>query len=63
MGSRQLGEEEGLTLRTFEQGQRRLRRGETSQGQFVEVKAPLGTAGPGAVEGDFPTGGRGRVRG
>jgi hypothetical protein len=63
MGSRQFCAEEGLTLRTFEKWYGRMRRSETKKGQFVEVKAPVGTAGPWAVEGEFPTGVRLRVRG
>ena len=63
MGSRQFCEQEGLTLRTFEKWYRRLRRSEPSSGRFVEVK-PLSTAvGPWAVEVEFPTGVRLRVRG
>jgi hypothetical protein len=62
-GSRQFCEEEGLTLRTFEKGDRRMRRSEPSKGKFVEVKAPLGTGGPWAVEVECPTGVRLRVRG
>jgi hypothetical protein len=63
MGSRQFCEEEGLTLRTFEKWYRRLRRSETSQGKFVEVKPPSGQPGLWAVEVEFPTGVRLRVRG
>ena len=63
MGSRQFCEEEGLTLRTFEKWYRRMRRSEPSKGKFVEVKAPLGTDGPWAVEVEFPTGVRLRGRG
>lgn len=63
MGSRQFCEQEGLTLRTFEKWVGRMRRSETSKGKFVEVKAPLGTVGPWAVEVEFPTGVRLRVRG
>jgi hypothetical protein len=63
MGSRQFCEEEGLTLRTFEKWQRRLRRNETSTGKFVAVPSPLGGGGPWAVEVEFPTGVRLRVRG
>jgi hypothetical protein len=63
LGSRQFCEQEGLTLRTFEKWYGRLRRSETSKGKFVEVTAPLGTAGPWAVEVEFPTGVRLRVRG
>ena len=42
-GCRQFCEQEGLTLRTFEEWYRRQRRSETSKGRFVEVKAPVGT--------------------
>ena len=63
MGSRQFCEEEGLTLRTFEKWYGRIRRSETSKGKFVEVQAPLGGGGPWAVEVEFPTGVRLRVRG
>jgi hypothetical protein len=63
MGSRQFCEQEGLRLRTFEKWYGRIRRSETSKGKFVEVKAPEGTAGPWAVEVEFPTGVRLRVRG
>jgi hypothetical protein len=63
MGSRAFCEQEGLTLRTFEKWYGRIRRSETSKGKFVEVSAPRGTAGPWAVEVEFPTGVRLRVRG
>ena len=63
LGSRQFCEAEGLTLRTFEKWYGRIRRSETSKGKFVEVKAPVGTAGPWAVEVEFPNGVRLRVRG
>jgi hypothetical protein len=63
MGSRQFCEQEGLTLRTFEKWYGRVRRSETSKGKFVEVKAPLGTAGPWAVEVELPSGVRLRLRG
>jgi hypothetical protein len=64
MGSRQFCEQEGLTLlRTFEKWYGRIRRSETRKGKFVEVPAPRGTAGPWAVEVEFPTGVRLRVRG
>jgi hypothetical protein len=55
--------QEGLTYRTFEEWERRQRRAERSKGQFVEVKAPSVTASPWAVEVEFPTGVRLRVRG
>jgi hypothetical protein len=63
MGSRQFCEQEGLTRRTFEKWYGRIRRSETSKGEFVEVKSPLGTVGPWAVEVEFPNGVRLRVRG
>jgi hypothetical protein len=63
MGSRQFCAEEGLTLRTFEKWERRLRRSETSKGRFVEVKPAVVAASPWAVEVEFPTGVRLRVRG
>jgi hypothetical protein len=63
MGSRQFCEQEGLTLRTFEKWYGRVRRSETSTGQFVEVKAPGGPAGPWAVEVELPSGVRLRLRG
>ena len=63
LGSRQFCEEEGLTLRTFEKWQRRLRRSETRKGKFIEVSSPVSARGPWAVEVEFPTGVRLRVRG
>jgi len=33
--------QEGLTLRTFEEWYRRVRRAERGKGQFVEVKPPM----------------------
>jgi len=63
MGSRQFGDEEGLTLHTFEKGYRRLRRSETSKGKFVEVPPVSGHPGVWAVEVEFPKGVRLRVRG
>jgi hypothetical protein len=63
MGSRQFCEQEGLTLRTFEKWCGRVRRSETSKGKFVEVKSPLGTAGPWVVEVELPSGVRLRLRG
>lgn len=63
MGTKQFCVQEGLTLRRFEEWYRRIRRSETSKGQFVEVKSPVGTAGPWAVEVEFPNGVRLRVRG
>ncbi|MGE0681928.1 MAG: hypothetical protein AB7P69_13645 [Candidatus Binatia bacterium] len=55
--------QEGLTFRTFEEWERRQRRAEHGKGQFVEVKAPSVVASPWAVEVEFPTGVRLRVRG
>jgi hypothetical protein len=55
--------QEGLTYRTFEKWERRQRRAERSKSQFVEVKAPSVIASPWAVEVEFPTGVRLRVRG
>lgn len=63
MGMREFCEAEGLTLRTFEEWYRRVRKGETSKGRFVEVKAPNVSANPWAVEVEFPNGVRLRVRG
>jgi hypothetical protein len=37
LGSRQFCEAEGLVRRTFEKGERRLRRKEMTPGQFVEI--------------------------
>jgi hypothetical protein len=56
-------EQEGLTLRTFEEWYRRVRRGETKKGQFVEAKPAGGPASPWAVEVELPNGVRLRVRG
>jgi hypothetical protein len=63
MGMKEFCAQEGLTLRTFEEWYRRLRRGDTSKGRFVEVKAPGVPASPWAVEVEFPNGVRLRVRG
>jgi hypothetical protein len=63
MGSRQFCEQEGLTLGTFEKWYRRLRRSETQKGQFLEVPTPHAASGSWAVEVEFPTGVRLRVRG
>jgi hypothetical protein len=63
MGMKEFCEQEGLTLRTCEEGYRRVRRSETSQGRFVEVKAPSVPASPWAVEVELPNGVRLRVRG
>jgi hypothetical protein len=63
LGSRQFCEVEGLVPRTFAKWERRLRRNEGKKGEVVEVSAPLGGSGPWAVEVEFPTGVRLRVRG
>jgi hypothetical protein len=63
MGMREFCVQEGLTLRTFEEWYQRQRRSETTKGKFVEVKAPVGTVGPWAVEVELPNGVRLRVRG
>jgi hypothetical protein len=63
LGSRQFCEAEGVTLRTFEKWYRRIRRNETSKGKFFEVPSPVSARGPWAVEVEFPTGVRLRVRG
>jgi hypothetical protein len=63
LGMREFCTQEGLTLRTFEEWYRRQRRGESAKGQLIEVKAPGVIASPWAVEVEFPTGVRLRVRG
>ena len=63
MGMKEFCEQEGLTLRTFEEWYRRVRKGETRKGQFVEVKAPSMATSPWAVEVALPNGVRLRVRG
>ena len=63
MGMKAFCEQEGLTLRTFEEWYRRVRQGETSKGKFVEVKAASVAASPWAVAVEFPNGVRLRVRG
>ncbi len=63
LGMREFCAQEGLTLRTFEEWYRQQRRAERGKGQFVEVKAPDVPAGLWAVEVEFPTGVRLRVRG
>jgi len=63
MGMAEFCSQEGLTLRTFEKWYGRLRRSETSKGRFVEVKPAVGPASPWAVEVEFPTGVRLRMRG
>ena len=63
LGSRDFCAAEGLGLRTFAKWERRLRRQEGTKGKFIEVPAPLGGSGPWAVEVEFPTGVRLRVRG
>lgn len=62
-GSREFCAAEGLVPRTFEKWERRLRRKEGTQGQFVEVPTPQAVSGAWAVEVEFPTGVRLRVRG
>lgn len=63
LGSRDFCAAEGLVPRTFEKWEHRLRRKDMQKGKFVEVPAPLGVSGPWAVEVEFPTGVRLRVRG
>ena len=63
LGSRDFCAGEGLVLRTFEKWERRLRRKEERKGQFVEISSPSSVSGPWAVEVEFPTGVRLRVRG
>jgi len=63
LGREQFCETEGLVRRTFAKWERRLRQKERSKGQFVEVPALAVTASPWAVEVEFPTGVRLRVRG
>ena len=63
LGRRQFCEAEGLVPRTFAKWERRLRRREPKKGQFVEVPTPSGAREPWAVEVEFPTGMRLRVRG
>lgn len=63
LGMKAFCEQEGLTLRTFENWYRRVRRSETGKGQFVEVTPPRVLASPWAVEIEFPSGVRLRVRG
>ena len=63
LGMREFCAQEGLTLRTFEEWYRHLRRSETSKGRFVEVKPVSPGAGPWAVEVELPTGVRLRLRG
>jgi len=55
--------QEGLTLRTCENWDRRPRRAEKPRGHFVAVRPPVLAAGPWAVEGEFPNGVRLWVRG
>ena len=63
LGMKEFCAQEGLTLRPFEEWYRRQRRAERGKGQFVEVKPPLVTAGPWAVEVELPNGVRLRLRG
>ena len=63
VGMQAFCEQEGLRLGTFEEWYRRVRKGETRKGQFVEVKAPNVGASSWAVEVELPNGIRLRVRG
>ena len=63
LGMKAFCEQERLTLRTCENWYRRVRRSETGKGQFVEVPAPREVTTPWAVEIEFPSGVRLRVRG
>jgi hypothetical protein len=63
LGMQAFCEQERLTLRTFENWYRRVRRSETGKGQFVEVPAPQEVSRPWAVEVELPNGVRLRVRG
>jgi hypothetical protein len=63
LGSRDFCAVEGLVPRTFEKWERRLRHQEGKKGKFVAVPTPLGVGEPWAVEIEFPTGVRLRVRG
>jgi len=63
MGMKEFCGQEGLTLRTFEEWYRRIRRSETNKGQFVEVKPPVLATGQWAVEVELPNGVRLRLRG
>jgi hypothetical protein len=63
MGMREFCTQEGLTLRTFEEWYRRLRRAERGKGQFVEVQPPAVAVEPWAVEVELPSGVRLRLRG
>ena len=63
LGSREFCVAEGLVPRTFEKWERRLRRKDPPKGQFVAVPTPPVVSGPWAVEVEFPTGVRLRVRG
>jgi hypothetical protein len=63
MGSRDFCAAEGLVRRTFEKWERRVRRTDGQQGRFIEIPPPQAESGPWAVEVEFPTGVRLRVRG
>ena len=63
LGSRQFCEVEGVAPRTLAKWDRRLRRSEPKKGHFIEVPTPREHVGPWAVEVEFPTGMRLRVRG
>jgi hypothetical protein len=55
--------QEGLTLRTFEEWDRRQQQAERGKGQFVEVKLVSLAGGSWTVEVEFPNGVCLRVRG
>jgi len=63
LGMNEFCGQEGVTIGTFELWYRRYRRTEPRPGQFVELKPLSAPAGPWAVEVEFPTGVRLRVRG
>ena len=63
LGMKEFCAQEGLPLRTCEQGYRRTRSAEKPRGPLVAVRPPVLAAGPWAVEVEFPNGVRLRVRG
>ena len=63
MGIKEFCAQEGVTVGTFELWYRRHRRAEQRTGQFVEVKPLSAVAGPWAVEVEWPSGVRLRLRG
>ena len=63
LGMKAFCEQEGLTLRTFEEWYRRQRRAERGKGQLLELRPPVRAEGPWAVEVELPNGVRLRVRG